>query len=316
MMNTLIFIRCLVISYLFWDPFLKAQVVVQGEIINPTPTQVLEVKHRRDVIRSTRAMKIDLALDREVYLPGEVMRIKVTVQNTNPVTMEILTPFQGSTGGFDLYRVSGSKRIGLLPEPHGSVDVPENPPTLLLGGFQTVSGTFSSTDSFAASSSKLVNELTDPGQYEISYSYGGSSSPFRVAEAVYVSSGYTPLQRQFTEIDRQTGSALIDPTTHQPISYPLFLRTAIISSEGKYYLIVCKEVRGDDGSFHPEPGKSFGKHANFFRPFVRVAESVAPIEIKRAYTDENEKLYLSWSEQGGESHRAVLGPDRAILEIQ
>ena len=90
-----------------------------------------------------------------------------------------------------------------------------------------------------------------------------------------------------------------------------------MSSEGKYYLIVCKEVRSFNGSFHPEAGASFETAAaTFFKPFVRVAESGAPIEVTKAYTDENEKLYLFWSERGGESHRAVLGPDRGILEIQ
>jgi hypothetical protein len=315
MTKTLTIIRCSVFFYLVVSPPLRAQVLPHGELLNPTPTQVLEAKHRKQVIRNTSTMKVDLVLDREVYLPGEIMRMNVTVQNPGPLSVEILTPFHCSTGGFNLFAVSGSKALALLPEPYGSGDIPEFPPTLLLGGFQTVSGSFSSTDSFAPCSLKLVNELTAPGQYQISYSYGGHSALFRVSEAVYVSSGYTLIQRRFTPIDRHTGSALIDPKTLQPISYPLALRTSVISSEGKYYLIVCEEARTYDGSFHPQAGESFGKDANFFSPFVRVAESVTPIEITKAYTDENEKLYLFWSEQGGESHRAVLGPDRAILEV-
>jgi hypothetical protein len=277
---------------------------------------VEEARHRSALLKRTGHLKTTLTLDRSAYLLGESIGIQITVTNPDPLPVEVLAPFHCDTGGMSEQLLRGKEWRDFAAEPDrfdaGALDV--HPPTLLVGGWQQLTRSFRSTDSFGCAQPLLI-EPEVPGTYRVRYDYGGPGVEFNVVLSTFKGLYHVPLEKPWPAIDYTTGKALIDPKSGKPVEYPRELTIAILFAQDRFYLAVTRFGRPWNGSVRIKDGDPLGYSAgSFLAPFVRIAESDQPIVSVDAHADSDENLFVTWKTADGESHSASLDSNREVKD--
>jgi hypothetical protein len=279
-------------------------------IVNPTPAQKERLKRRDDLFERTRRLKKTLTLDRTEYFVGELIRMEITIENTDVLPVEVLAPFTCGTGEMGASFLKGKEWQNLIPDPFrigNEIDLP----VLLLGGFQKISRSLSATDRLACF--QALSEPSLPGLYRIAYGYGGPAAEFRVLSSEVKSLYHVPLARTVPVVDFRTHVPKVDPQTGKNIERPLELLMAILFAGDKYYLVVTKTAKAVNGSVRiPDNGQMDYAASRYLYPFVRIAESDRAIVSLDAHADLDENLFVTWKTEDGEVHSVSLDANREI----
>jgi hypothetical protein len=170
----------------------------------------------------------------------------ITVENTDALPTEVLEPFRCDTGGINVSRLRGKEWKYLMSEPAGFGTASDDPPVILLGGWQKIIRSLRTSEKLGCF--EAPNYIPSAGTYQARYSYGGSAVEFRVIEAQFKSLFRVPLEKPEIAIDFPTRRPRVDPQSGKNIEYPRELRLAVVTAEGKYYLVVTQIGRVLDGS--------------------------------------------------------------------
>jgi hypothetical protein len=292
-----------------------AQYPPEPEVVpNPTPQRLEQIARRKALMARTTLMKRSLSVDRDTYLLGELIRMKISIENPTPQTLEIADPFSCQAGGINIFRKQGKEWVGLQPEPNEFRLSLENPATASIGGWQTMERTVEASDHFNCSY-VAISEPYIPGFYRLIYTYGAMSQEFRIVMARLEGRFHVPLEKPQELVDWRTGAPVLDPQTGKQVKHPRELRLALLFAEEQYYLVVTRFGRTLDGSIRNQKGAvldySTGK---FLYPFVRVAESAQPIVLISAQADADENLTVRWETSDGELHTTLLDANRQIIK--
>jgi hypothetical protein len=236
----------------------------------------------------------------------------ITIENADALPAEVLEPFRCDTGGIDVSILRGKEWQNLMSEPFGFGTGADDPPVILLGGWQKISRSLRTSEKVGCF--EAPKHIPFVGTYRARYSYGGPAAEFRVIEAQFKSIYHVPLEKPETAIDFRTGKPRVDPQSGKNIEYPRELRLAVLFAEEKYYLVVTQIGRTLDGGVERlKEGDRLDYHASgYFDPFVRITESDRPIVSVNARADSDENLFVTWKTLDGESHSAVFDPSRKI----
>jgi hypothetical protein len=247
-----------------------------------------------DVVDTSSIMKATISMDRDVYLPGEVAQVTLTI--TNPDSRPVLsrTPFIKATTCLEA-TVKG--KVPRVDETCGAGDrpmtifAPGEIKRLVLNSFDNV---FDSNDWPLGSQGARAM----PGDYTLTVQYGS-------APAAGVEYRVAPTTLEADQVVRVHDGNVVDPLG-QPVTVPNYVHVLALRSEGVSYICVQqgtaeREERVSRIAITPDKVNFDDATVSvpLAVPFKRVATSAAPIVTLSATADGQENLTIDWTDANG-----------------
>ncbi len=246
----------------------------------------------------TSNMKVTIAMDREVYFPGEVAQITLTVTNPTKKRVRSLRPFLSSTTCL----VQGLKG-GPPPRLEGEcASVPlDRSNTTAFGPGESKQIVLKSYDQFTEIRSSAMlgsSVVTHPGSYVLVFRYGASTSEVEYSIAP-------------TILDADEVVRLRDGLQHfgalPPRPFPDYAHVLALRSDGVTYICVQQQTVSNSKrvvsvATIPENLDFDDSHVNIrsATPFKRIATSDAAIVKLSATAEAQENLTIEWTDANGE----------------
>ena len=279
---------------------------------NPPPSD-----HLRQVFWNGAKVKLEIALDREDYLSGEVVSVKYGAFNPNAESVEVFDPLVAA--GFDLLKWADRFNSGVQGwEPCTSdslsmVSVHWNAPTVTFGPGQRVEKQVVYSDRHCSQCVALGaadNPPNEDGKYLLRYCYVErpdtcAKAEFTMAVPTVVASAHT----ESAEPLRVTGKA-----SGQEKEYPRYFNALIVQSNARRYVVVS---RIDAGEFDTQPGPAGKLDAGILglvEPYDRVAEVSLAVNAIKLAADADDNLTVTWTDENGKPQAYFLSADRSRIE--
>jgi hypothetical protein len=210
----------------------------------PAATATCCLGRSTEVVDTSSIMRTAISLDREVYLPGEVAQITMTV--TNPDSRPVLswTPFITDSSCLELAIKGKTPRVD---ESCGAGDPEDRPKTTTFAPGETKQLVLNSFDPMFGTNiwplgSQGARAPISPGDYTLTFEYGlapAADLDFRVA----------PTTLEADQVVKVRDGNVVDPLG-QPVTVPNYVHISALRSEGVSYVCVQQATaeRAERGS--------------------------------------------------------------------
>ncbi len=272
---------------------------------NPPPNTRL-----RQVLWNAQKVKLEVALDRQQYLSGEVMRVTYGAFNPQSGPVEVFDPL--SVAGFEIQQwsdrfKSGARNWELFNDDQIG-DLDWKAPRITLGPGQSVEkqAMFSSRGC-----PECVIKYTPQveGKYLLRYCFPErhdtcASTEFTVTVPLVVGAAHAERHEPDRQFDKLTGRDRVRP---------LYFNALLLEADGKRYVVVSRE-RSFDPDVNPGPTRKIAGVLRQVEPYDRIAEVSPAVKAIKLEADDRDNLTVRWTDENGQPHAHFLSADRSRIE--
>jgi len=279
---------------------------------NPPPNT-----HMSQVYRNGSKIKLEVALDRQDYLSGEVVLARFGAFNPDTKPVEVFDPLVAA--GFEILKWSDRFNSGAENwEPFNDslidgLSIDWNAPTVTLGPGQRVERRVVFSDRACPQCVSLRPAGNPPnadGRYRLRYCFpqrfdACAETEFTLAVPTVVASTHIKRVEPLTVASKRTGKEK---------QYTRYFNALILESNGKRYVVVSRVHRGD---FDVEPGPAGKLDAGVLalvEPYDRVAEVGHSVKTITLLGDDRDNLTVTWTDEAGQPRAHFLSADRSRIE--
>lgn len=246
------------------------------------------------VLTNTTLLKTEILLNKETYLLGEEMEVRLQATNPTNRSLIVLAPFATSHHGkvriVDLDE-DGEMRFGQDHDPPFGPETPAPWETFAPGEVKSLA--FRSSDDLAI---KSMASRWDPGRYGVYYAYGATFNRFRL-----VRPDFEQIAEARHPVDYVSpGDALGTPSRVVPVfQYAFSLRR-----DGISYLCATRGVRSplkqiSRGGPAFAAGPLHRQHVPNIGPYKIVGTSAAPVTSLQVAVDSAENVTITYATSSG-----------------
>ncbi|HXN46484.1 MAG TPA: hypothetical protein VN893_07570 [Bryobacteraceae bacterium] len=279
---------------------------------NPPPDT-----HMSQVYRNGSKIKLEVALDRQDYLSGEVVLARFGAFNPDTKPVEVFDPLAAAR--FEILKWSDRFNSGAENwEPLDgrlidALNMDWNAPTVTLGPGQRVERQVAFSDRACPQCISLRPAGNPPaadGRYRLRYCFpqrfdACAETEFTVAVPTVVASAHVKRAEPLRVTNKRTG---------QEKQYTRYFNALILESSGRRYVGVSRVHRGD---FDVEPGPTGKLDAGVLalvEPYDRVAEVGHSVKAINLVADDRGNLTVTWTDEAGRPQAHYLSADRSSIE--
>jgi hypothetical protein len=263
---------------------------------------------------------VTLKLDREVYFPGELGNLTITVQNPTAQDLVIWKPFESETGAVVLLqkagvsaRARGTEYGPVSPDPYviNISTISEQPlPTAIIRSGEQLGKTAQFFDRILGRTPESMLLLTGsapPQAGDFRVEYWGQSADFQVVAPVFEGSAKIELT-DFEEVSVADAA----PTRVRLRAYAF-----VLGYGGKHFICVERlPYPHDAGEIIKDQEGRVTDLGLPFRRYTRFAETDEPIRSLRGTSDAAGDLVLIWEQGGSERRLNLARTDWHIASLQ
>jgi len=294
---------------------------VRSQVRIEKPSLITEAQLRQ-LIKNTSRLKVTVALDRDVYFPGEEAKVSLVVKNTTSDVLQVLEPFTVGTGGLNILvhepakiKTWGTEWFFLRPHQTGVAELALDAPSRYMQPGEELRLQFTLAEGCKDRKTQILADchLPEPeGEYRLQYNYLPiASALFRIVVPRLESWTEAAFEKPYVyhEIDvhlKQTGKIQLIPRR---------MRLVVLEYQGEHILgISVNELVGDShipfgpGGFFTGPVSRY-----FVTSLRRLASSAKPIISLQMTADAAENLTIAYTDQDGQRFTLKLDPKRNLV---
>lgn len=256
----------------------------------------LQAQTHEQLERNVARLRVELSLDRELYLPFEIPTVSIKITNPTAVPLIVPRPFRPDTGTLVLAERLENGRWATnehgFRQPYSA-----STPTITMAPNETKQLTFRADNETAFEGKRAEFEWPPsfPGRYRVNYVYTWS------AEAAF----FFRVQRG-DSIDHLVDVAVPGPKV------PWYRQVFAVRQGSEYSVCVSRD--GDD---RRQPRYWISKPLDgrgAFRFHRRVATSALPIIALQAELDPLQRIAIRWTDSANTSRLVVVDLDLNVVQ--
>jgi hypothetical protein len=298
--------------------FFSLLAAIIGQKITIQPANPAPDSKRESILRNTQKLRVEVRLDRAVYVAGESMNITLTVANPTNESLEVFDPFDARSTGFDVLEWRRDPVAGLDaylhidPHPVEQRTLAWDAPTTFIASGQTIQREVHSFDRLCerCTTTALTGGSAPmrEGKYRIRFGYThfgiDAMADFAVRFPVFRMAVSTEVRAEAPMAAQSSGSV-----GHQPV----FVRAAVLDLDGEQIVVLSR-----DHEFGREMQASVGKvldrdGVRHLAPFDRVDQGAGDVVIQKLAADADNNLTLEWK-RGSQTSRIHTDPARSRMD--